>query len=303
MDKRNHIIHVTGAQGLLGQELVRAMSTLGAVVGSDVADMDITQPDTVLRVLTAQRPTIMVHAAALKGNNPSKERPLDFFAVNTTGTLHILEACRKLQVEHVIFISSMTVHGPVGHELVEDEPNKPIHPYGGSKGAAEAMVEAYCRAYGMRATMLRPNFIVGPIHPPTPYTDNLIYRFMQTLDADDTIRLAGDGSFAREWVHPRDVAAAAVLAAQRPPDVCEAYLLGGNRATMIELCTKIRDRVGRGAVSTDPTQGGFSLISSHGKAQRDLGWEPQVTLDAIIDEMWHEYQGRHVATSDIHHGH
>ena len=125
------------------------------------------------------------------------------------------------------FFSSLTVHGPVDDPVDELSPLVPQHPYSGSKGASESMVHAYAHAYGMRATIFRPNFIVGPIPEPLPYVDNLIYDFIQNILDTGVIELAGQGQYQREWMHPKDVASA-VLWRLRPkgagvrPIFCEA---------------------------------------------------------------------------------
>ena len=212
------LCHVTGAKGLVGQEISRALAKLGDVHGTDVDDMDVTDLQTVRKVLTARPPDVVVHLAGLKGNRPSREQPLKFFEVNTTGTLNLLEASRQLGVKHFIFFSSLTVHGPGTEPVNELSPLNPQHAYSGSKGASESIVHAYAHSYGMRATIFRPNFIVGPIYPPQPYADNLIYDFIQYALDTGVIELAGNGEYQREWMHPKDIASAVALAvsASRP---------------------------------------------------------------------------------------
>jgi UDP-glucose 4-epimerase len=286
------LIHVTGARGLLGKEVVKALTNLGEVHGTDIDDMDVTDGASVMATFSAHPPEVLVHLAALKGNLPSRERPLDFFRVNTVGTINLLEACRRLGMRQFIFLSSLTVHGSSDKPVQEASPWSPIHPYGGSKGAAEAMVQAYANTYGLWAVAFRPNFIVGPVPPPQPYTDNIIYDFIQALERTGVIELAGDGAYQREWLHPRDVASAIALAVASPSQGFESYILSGHRVTMYELATRIIRRVGQGRIVTNPQRGGFSLISSDQKARQRLGWRPEIDLDTLIGEIWDEYQSR-----------
>lgn len=277
---------------MLGREVTKALATLGEVQGSDVEDMDVTDLTGIKRALGAHPPDVVVHLAALKGNLPSRERPLDFFNVNTMGTLNMLEACRELGVKKFIFFSSLTVYGPTDSPVDESTPLNPLHMYSGSKGASESLVHAYCNAYGMAGVIFRPNFIVGPIPAPLPYVDNLVYDFIEAAKEKGVIELAGDGQFQREWLHPRDVAAAVALGASSTKGGCETYILSDNRVTMHELASRITRAVGAGSVTTNPSMGGFSIISSSEKARRELGWKPQVDLDSLIAEIWHEYQSR-----------
>lgn len=285
-------IHVTGARGLVGVEVTKALAKLGEVQGTDVQDMDVTDIASVEKVLSAKPPDVIVHLAGLKGNLPSRQEPLKFYDVNTTGTINLMEVGRQLNVKHFVYFSSLTVHGPVEHEVDELGPMNPQHPYSGSKAAAEKMVQAYCNGYGMRATILRPNNIVGPIPQPLPYTDSIIYDFINDIHASGTIELAGDGQFQREWMHPRDVASAVVLAVESTGSGCETYILRGERVTMEELAKRIIAAVGSGKFTSNPQRSGFTIISSGEKIKRQLGWEPKVNLDALIGEIWNEYRSR-----------
>ena len=192
------LYHVTGANGIVGKEVTKALLDCGDVQGTDVEDMDVTDADSILSILSANPPDVVVHLAGLKGNLPSQQDPLRFFDVNTSGTLNLLEASRKLGVKRFIFFSSLTVHGPTPEPVDETSPLFPQHPYSGSKGASESIVQAYANAYGMDATIFRPNFIVSPIPAPLPYVDNLIYDFIELINDTGTIELAGDGEFERE---------------------------------------------------------------------------------------------------------
>ena len=295
------LIHVTGAKGLLGTHVIQALANLGDVHGTDLDEMDITDPGSVMTTLALRPPDVIVHTAALKGNQPSRDRPLDFFRVNTAGTVNLLEACRQLGIKRFVFVSSLTVHGPSEDPVDEASPWAPAHPYAGTKGAAETMIQSYVSSYGLRATIFRPNFIVGPIPLPRPYTDNLIYDFIEALQNSGVIELAGDGSYQREWLHPRDVAAAISLAVPSSETGCETYILSGHRVTMRELADRVIHCVGKGSTITNPDLGGFSLVSSDQKACRELGWRPEVDLDSLIGEIWDEYRSRVAAGDGSHH--
>ena len=295
------LIHVTGAKGSLGRHVTRSLAALGEVHGTDIDEMDIADHGSVMSTLKARPPSVMVHLAALKGNQPSRDRPLDFFRVNTLGTVNLLEACRRLGVGKFVFVSSISVHGPSNDPVDESSPWAPLHPYGGSKAAAEAIVLSYSQAYDLSAIIFRPNFIVGPIAAPHPYLDNIIYDFIEAIHQTGVIELAGDGQYQREWLHPRDVAAVIALAVSASTVDCETYNLSGNRVTMMDLATRIIERVGRGKVNTNPSLSGFSLISSSEKVWLDLGWKPEVDLDTLIGEIWNEYRSRIGAPVRSHH--
>ena len=285
--------HVTGANGIVGKEVTKALAELGDVHATDVDDMDVTNHRDVLAKLSENPPDVVIHLAGLKGNLPSQQDPLKFFDVNTSGTLNLLEAARQVGVKRFVFFSSMTVHGPTTNPVDETSPLFPQHPYSGSKGASESIVQAYSNAYGISATIFRPNFIVSPIPYPLPYVDNLIYDFIDLIHRDGIIELAGDGSYEREWMHPMDVASAVAAAVSTDLAGCKTYIIRGERVTMYEFATRIVEKVGRGEITTNLERSGFSITSSDMKARTELGWAPKIDLDSLVTSIWNEYKSRH----------
>ena len=85
---------VTGGSGFLGNYLVPLLRESYKVVAIDREDLDITDAAATRRVIAHERPQLVCHLAALCGAAPSRENPPDYFAVNTLGTVHVLEACR-----------------------------------------------------------------------------------------------------------------------------------------------------------------------------------------------------------------
>lgn len=286
------LIHVTGANGQVGKEVMDTVSKIGEVYGTDVDTMDITDARQVSHTIGNQRPDVIIHIAALKGNRPSRDNPLDFFSVNTMGTLHLLEASRMYGVSEFIFLSSLTVHGSSTEPVTEDSIFAPSHPYAASKCASEVLLESYVHSYGIRGVAFRPNFIVGSIKAPTPYTDNIIYDFIQSIMDKNHIELAGTGEYQREWLHPSDVAKAISLSISSEQSGFDAYILSGQRVTMAQLASKVINLVGHGSIKTNQDMEGFSLISADQKATTQLGWRPEIALDDLIAEIWNEYKSR-----------
>jgi nucleoside-diphosphate-sugar epimerase len=277
-------VHLTGGKGFLGRYAAAALAGGWQVEVSDVDTLDVTDAPALARAFAASKPDVVCHLAGLTGANASLADPARFFRVNLGGTLNALEACRKAQVGGFVFLSSLTVHGQSSERVTEDTPFAPRHPYAGSKAAAEEAVRTYAASYGLRAAILRPTLIAGEGQA----EPNAVTEFADTLGRGGDIVLFGDGSHAREWLHPSDVGAAIRAAVEHAADPahagCEAFLVSsGVPVTMAELARLVIREVGRGRlVFEESTRQAFSLCTASDKAARLLGFRPAIGIEEIV---------------------
>jgi len=91
--------------------------------------------------------------------------------VNVNGTLNILNAARKKDVEKVVFASSASVYGDLPTlPKKEDMQRLPKSPYGVSKLACESYFQVYNQVYGLNTTCLRYFNVFGPRQRDSPYS-------------------------------------------------------------------------------------------------------------------------------------
>ena len=142
-----------------------------------------------------------------------------------------------------VFTSSVVVYGQ-GGEYDEDAPLVPsnsANPYGAQKADSERALFNLHREQGTPVTTLRPAFIYGPHNP----FDREAF-FWDRIRADRPIIISEDGSRTMQWVHVRDVATAAVLAATKETAVGHAYNLAGyppiTQNEFVELLARIAGR-------------------------------------------------------------
>ena len=281
-------VHITGGKGFLGGYAADALSDHEVEI-SDVDTLDICDFDAVVAKMATSKPDVVLHLAGLTGANPSLKDPHRFFEVGTTGTLHVLEACRRAGVESFVFLSSLTVHGqtPKGEVVTERSPLAPRHPYAGAKAAAEAIVETYGRCYDLRCAILRPTLIAGEGQK----EPNAITEFADTVARGESIELFGDGSHKREWLHPSDVGtamrAAVEYVAADKGGPCETFLISsGAPISMADLAEKVIAAMGKGQlVFTPSTRQAFDLCTDSTRARTELGWQPALDVDAIIQRV------------------
>jgi len=127
-------------------------------------------------------------------------------------TQNILEAMRLNSVARIFYASGSGVYGEVpGMQFAEDfGPCFPISTYGASKLACEALICSYCHMFGMRGRAFRFANVVGPRQ-----THGVGYDFIRRLRSDpSTLRILGDGSQRKSYIHVDDVVAAILMVEQ-----------------------------------------------------------------------------------------
>ena len=113
----------------------------------------------------------MVNFAAESHVDKSIEDPGIFLVSNVIGTQVLMDACRKFDVERFHQISTDEVYGDLPLDrpdllFTEETPIRPSSPYSASKAAADLLVHAYHRTYGLKTTISRCSNNYGPYQLP-----------------------------------------------------------------------------------------------------------------------------------------
>jgi GDP-4-dehydro-6-deoxy-D-mannose reductase len=120
---------VTGGQGFVGPWLIQHLESCGDQVTAPGAEVDITVPDAIGASLAAARPDAVYHLAAQSSVGSSWTEVGQTFAVNTLGTVNVLEAARACDHRpRVLLVSSSEVYGAVRPgelPVSEDAPFRP----------------------------------------------------------------------------------------------------------------------------------------------------------------------------------
>lgn len=157
---------ITGGSGFLGTGLARRLRPVRIFdlrfkkdlpAGAEFFLGDIREPEDVGKAVEGV--STVFHLASLL---PCARAGREFYRVNVEGTRNLMEACRRQGVKRVVYISSSSVYGvPAALPLREDSPVDPVGDYGRSKLLGEEVCRNYI-ASGMRVSIIRPRFIVGP---------------------------------------------------------------------------------------------------------------------------------------------
>ncbi|RMH03272.1 MAG: dTDP-glucose 4,6-dehydratase [Planctomycetota bacterium] len=253
---------VTGGAGFIGSAFVRVALAAGAgrVVVLDALTYaaqresldgpdrderfafrvgDVRRSEDCAAALAAAEPDWVVHLAAESHVDRSIERPAPFLETNVLGTAVLLEACLRWAEqagrEPPLLIHSSTdeVFGdlPEGVRATEDSPYRPGSPYAAAKAAADHLVRAWGRTYGLRWRITHS----GNNYGPRQFPEKLIPLALLRALAGEPAPLYGDGGQIRDWIHVEDHARA-ILAAGLADGGGRAFCVGaGEERTNTEL--------------------------------------------------------------------
>jgi UDP-glucuronate 4-epimerase len=162
-----------------------------------------------------ERPALVIHLAAQAGVRYSLTNPHAYASANLVGFLNVLEGCRAIGAEHLVYASSSSVYG--ANEKVpfsvDDRVDHPISLYAATKKSNELMAHVYAHLYGIPTTGLRFFTVYGPWGRP----DMAYFSFTQKILAGEPIQVFNDGDLERDFTYIDDIVEGVVrIADQRP---------------------------------------------------------------------------------------
>lgn len=250
---------------------------------AEVLRLDVRNKDGVAAAIAALRPEVVNHHAAQSEVPKSVADPGFDAMVNIVGGLNVLRASVDAGVRKFIFISSGgALYGePDVIPADEDHPARPLSPYGTSKLSFEQYLGTFHRTYGLEYSVLRYANIYGPRQDFHAEEGRAIAIFASRMVAGKPVTIDGDGEQARDMLHVADVAVANITALDRGAGGT-FHISSGIPVTINELFRKL-------ALLTDykleprfgPARKGdvYRIALDNTRARRDLGWEPNVTLE------------------------
>jgi UDP-glucose-4-epimerase GalE len=318
---------VAGGAGYIGSHMMLALRKAGAealvfdnfstghreaVEGMPLYQGDLLNADDIDRAITDFRPNLVMHFAASTQVAESMIAPAVYHNNNVLGVMNLLEAMRKHGCLRLVFSSTAAVYGmPSKRRIDEDHPTTPINTYGWTKLFAERMIDDHCRAYGLRAAVLRyfnaagadASGMIGESHEPESH---LIPNVLKVAAGKaEKVLLFGndhdtrDGYCVRDYVHVTDLCDAHLLAAKSLEQLAlpdsQFYNLGnGQGYSVLEVLQATETVLGRKLPTElaakrpgDPPV----LVASYTKAHATLGWQPKFSdIHDIIRSAWRWHQ-------------
>ncbi|NVO31032.1 SDR family oxidoreductase [Hymenobacter lapidiphilus] len=289
-------ILVTGSNGLLGQKLVALLSRqpgvalvatsrgLNKLAGLypqvPFVPLDVTDAAQVAQVIEAEKPTHLIHTAALTNVDECALHQADCWNQNVTAVAHLVAACEQHQV-HLIHLSTDFIFSGEAGPLAEDAVPGPVNFYGESKLAAEQLVR---QSRGLW-TIVRTVLVYGTAHDYG--RTNLVLWVRDALWAGKPINVVDDQ--LRTPTLAEDLAQGCWLAASlhatgifhiSGAELCTPYQLALQVAAYFQLDASLISRVDAATFSQParrPLRTGFVVD----KAVRELGYRPHSLAEGI----------------------
>ncbi len=228
---------------------------------------------------------VVVHFAAETHVTRSIYDNHHFFETDVLGTQVVANSVLK-HIKHVdrfIHISTSEVYGTArAPKMDEDAPLMPMSPYASAKAGADRLVYSYFATYNLPAIIVRPFNQYGP----RQHLEKVIPRFITSCLLDEPLRIHGDGSAARDFTYIDDTCRALDCLAHCDRDkvVGEVINLGrGESISLAEMAPLVARMMNKpDAVITcvgDRPGQVFRHTADASKAQRLLGWQPDVTFE------------------------
>ena len=251
---------------------------------------DITDPEAVERVLSKEKPAVIVNFAAESHVDRSIMSSAPFIQPNVQGVQVLLDTARRFQIERFVQISTDEVYGDIGTGSPppsEDATLRPSNPYSASKAAADLLCLAYHRTYQFPALLVRSSNNYGPNQHPEKFIPLMIRNAL----AGDTLPIYGDGQQVREWLYVEDNAKA-ILQVMENGQSGGIYNVGTgsgqyNLTLLNRICEVLAYETGRNVsdfsdgmqfVEDRPGHDLRYAMDDH-RTREELGWSPVVSLD------------------------
>lgn len=326
-------ILVTGGAGYIGSHAVRLLLSRGhevwvydnlsmghraAVPAERLIVGDLDETARLDQAIVSHRIEAVMHFAALAYVGESVRDPGRYYRNNVVNTLNLMEILRRNGVQRFVFSSTCATYGvPERVPITEEEPQKPINPYGAGKLMIERALADYAAAYHWGYATLRyfnaagasPDGSIGEDHDPEthliPLAIGAAMGRRPPLEIFGTDYPTPDGTCVRDYIHVDDLAEAHLLALERlEPGRELRYNLGIGRGYSVrEVIRTVEEVTGKSVpVREGPRRPGDPpfLVAASEKAQRGLGWRPRYTeLRPIVETAWNWHRnhpkgfGRH----------
>jgi UDP-glucose 4-epimerase len=223
---------------------------------------------------------VVIHLASNPDIARAATEPDIDFREGTWLTNNVVEAMRRSGVRKILYASGSGIYGDLGEQEAHEDhgPLTPVSTYGASKLAGEALITSYCHMFDFEGRVFRFGNVVGPRQ-----THGVGFDFLrQLLKSPCHLRILGDGTQSKSYIHVSDVVEAVLLAARNSSKRFAAFNVAtGDYITVTDIAHLVLE-----CLQLDPKQvqieytggsrgwkGDVPIVRLNTDRIRSLGWK------------------------------
>lgn len=308
-------IHVAGHRGMVGGAILRqleARRSMGealTLVTRSHADLDLTSQAAVRDFMQAERPDVVILAAAKVGGiHANNQYPADFIYENLMIECNVIHQAYAAGVRHLLQLGSSCIYPraaaqPMREDALLTGPLEPTNePYAVAKIAGIKLCESYNRQHGVDYRSVMPTNLYGPgdnFHPENSHVmPALIRRFHEAVQSGAAkVVIWGSGKPRREFLHVDDMAEASLFVLDLPREDYDANTQAmlshinvgtGSDVSIRELAEMVARVTGfAGKIEQDTTKpdGTLRKLMNVDRLGR-MGWRARIALEAGLADTY-----------------
>ena len=288
-------IFVAGHNGLVGSAIVRHLKAQGFtnIITADRRQCDLTNLNAVKTLFMLEQPEyVFLAAAKVGGIGGNSDYPADFIYENLMIQSNVISVAAETGVEKLLFLGSSCIYPKFAKQPITEDQlltgtlEGSNDAYAIAKIAGIKMCQAYRKQYGLNAIAVMPTNLYGPNdnfdHNYGHVLPSLLAKFDGSLDKSKhwVVKLWGDGSARREFLHVDDLASALLICMERYDSEDIINIGTGEDITIKELAEMIVEVTGYEndyEWDTSKPNGTPRKVLNVDK-MKSLGWEPKISL-------------------------
>jgi GDPmannose 4,6-dehydratase/GDP-L-fucose synthase len=311
-------VYVAGHRGMVGGAILRRLEARRAagaaleIVTRGRAELDLTDQAAVRGFLAAERPEVVILAAAKVGGiHANDSYPAEFIRDNLMIAANVIHEAWAAGVPRLLQLGSSCIYPrlapqPMAEDALLTGPLEPTNePYAIAKIAAIKLCESYNRQYGVDYRSVMPTNLYGPgdnFHPENSHVlPALIRRFHEAAQTGQaSVTIWGTGTPRREFLHVDDMAEASLFVLDLPRAAYEANTRpmlshinvgSGTDVSIAELAQMVAAVTGfRGRLEFDPTKpDGAPRKLMDVSRLAAMGWQARIGLEEGIADAYRWY--------------
>lgn len=307
-------IYLAGHRGMVGSAILRQLKARGEtnIVTRAHAELDLTDQGGVRDFLQAERPDVVILAAAKVGGiHANNTFPADFIYENLMIECNVIHQAFAAGVTRLLQLGSSCIYPravpqPMREAALLTGTLEPTNePYAVAKIAGIKLCESYNRQHGVDYRSVMPTNLYGPgdnFHPENSHVlPALIRRFHEAKErAYDEVVIWGTGTPRREFLHVDDMAAASLYVLDLPkwdydantePMLSHINVGTGSDISILELAQMVAEVTGFGGnVVTDPSKpDGTPRKLMDVSRLAKMGWRASIDLQRGLNETYSWY--------------